>query len=54
MKWFMFGILIFDFIGFIISWIINDIREMIGFGIMILFITNVLLITNPRKENNDK
>ena len=47
-KWFMFGLLIFNLIFFLVSWFLNDIREMLGFGIMLLFLTNILLVTKGK------
>lgn len=45
MKWFLFGLLIFDFILFTIFWILKDVVSMVGIGVILLFLTNVLLIT---------
>lgn len=45
MKWFMFGLLILNFILFTIYWILGDVVSMVGIGVMLLFLTNVLLVT---------
>ena len=43
MKWILFSLLILNIIFFGFNWFTENIKEMIGFGVLILFLTNILL-----------
>ena len=49
MKWSMFGFVVLNLILFILYWIFGDIKGMVGWGVMLLFQTNILLVTKGEK-----